>query len=391
MNQPLPIITSESSLGTSPATSTRWKMTPPFAAMVSAVVLFLAIAPSVATAAVIGFLGNFDVINDTGQTAYGFEIDLEGLHSSDITDVFGGPGRGFPTGRGFDPATSVERYGAPTIADYTNGAIFGTKITYSAIYNGTNWDYSTPSGAFITPGDNCWSGGGLGYGASTPCDHFGCGTTGNPTKTTYSWLLESSPGVLSSANGVVHLPAPVWNVIPPAPNLPPAPPQVVAKIEAPDPAAFEFGDALWVKVFTTEFEDPVNLEELVGDNAHVQQAQTEIEWQLLQKDINNPLSGQLESGLGAPVGANAASILRRYEFYDFSGDYDTETHEALFGPGFGDSNPDLNKDVGTYLGSQNAAVNLQVPEPQTFALLLTGFGLMIAIARHHKARGSFSH
>ena len=215
-----------------------------------------------------------------------------------------------------------------------------------------------PAAAFITPGDNCWSGGGLGYGASTPCDHFGCGTTGNPTKTTYSWLLESSPGVLSSANGVVHLPAPVWNVIPPDPNLPPAPPQVVAKVVAPEPAAFEFGDALWVKVFTTEFEDPVNLEELVGDNAHVQQAETEIEWQLLQKDINNPLSGQLESGLGAPVGPNAASILRRYEFYDFSGDYDAETHEALFGPGFGDSNPDPN-DVGTYLGSQNAAVNLQ--------------------------------
>jgi hypothetical protein len=167
-------------------------------------------------------------------------------------------------------------------------------------------------------------------------------------------------------------------------------PQVVAKVVAPEPAAFEFGDALWVKVFTTEFEDPVNLEDLVGGNAHVQQAQTEVEWQLLQKDVNNPQSGQLESGLGAPVGANAASILRRYEFYDFSGDYDTETHEALFGPGFGDSNPDLNKDVGTYLGSQNAAVNLQVAEPQTCVLLLTGLSLIVAVARRRKAGGSFA-
>ena len=32
------------------------------------------------------FVGNFDVINDTGSVAHGFEIDLEGLHSSDITD-----------------------------------------------------------------------------------------------------------------------------------------------------------------------------------------------------------------------------------------------------------------------------------------------------------------
>ena len=84
--------------------------------------------------------------------------------------------------------------------------------------------------------------------------------------------------------------------------------------------AFEFGDALWVKVFTTEFEDPTELEDLVGDNIHVQEAETEIEWQLLQKDFNNPDSGKLESGYGVPVGPNAASILRRYEFYEFSGD-----------------------------------------------------------------------
>jgi hypothetical protein len=367
----------KNSFGISPPFSTRWKMKFAAAAMASAVVLSLAIAPSVATAAVIGFLGNFDVINDTGQTAYGFEIDLEGLHSSDITDVFGGPGRGFPTGRGFDPATSVERYGSPSITEYANGPIFGTKVTYSALYDGTNWDFNTPSGNVVTPGDNCWSGGGIGYGPGTSCDHFGVGTAGNPTKTTYSWLHESSPGVLTNANGIVQLPSPAWEVIP-DPN-PVAPPQVVARIEAPEPAAYEFGDALWVKVFTIEFEDPTELEDLVGDNQHVQDAETEIEWQLLQKEFNNPLSGKLESGLGVPIGPNAASILRRYEFYEFSGVYDLVSHEAQFDPGFGDSNPGPN-DVGTYLGSQNAAANL-IPEPQTCALLLAGFGLLCATAR----------
>ena len=221
MKQYLPNTVVKSVLGTSPTFSTWWRMKSPFLAMVYTVALSLAIAPSVATAAVIGFLGNFDVINDTGQTAYGFEIELEGLHSSDITDVFGGPGRGFPTGRGYDPATSVERYGSPSISEYTNGAIFGTRVTYSAIRDGTSWDYSTPttpSGTFVTPGDNCWSGGGMGYGPACPCDHFGVGTIGNPTKTTYSWLHESSPGVLTNANGVVQLPAPVWNVIPPDPE-----------------------------------------------------------------------------------------------------------------------------------------------------------------------------
>ena len=167
----------------------------------------LAFLPTLATAQVFGFLGNFDVINDTGKTAHGFEIELEGLHLSDITDTFGGAGRGFPSGRGYDPLTSVQRYGSPTLTEYSNGGIFGTKVTYMGLFNNVSnsWDYGTPSGTFITPGDNCWTGGGVGYGASTPCDHFGVGTTKNATKTTYSWLTETAPnsGVLS--NGVVNL------------------------------------------------------------------------------------------------------------------------------------------------------------------------------------------
>ena len=40
----------------------------------------LTIAPGIGSASVYGFLGNFDVINDTGLTAHGVEIELEGLH-----------------------------------------------------------------------------------------------------------------------------------------------------------------------------------------------------------------------------------------------------------------------------------------------------------------------
>lgn len=80
------------------------------------------------------------------------------------------------------------------------------------------WDYGTPSGAFITPGDNCWSGGGLGYNASTPCDHFGVGIRKSATKTTYSWLTETAPNSSVLNNGIVNLPAPVWNVIPAPPR-----------------------------------------------------------------------------------------------------------------------------------------------------------------------------
>lgn len=337
-----------------------------FALTVAALVA-TAMVPDTGSAAVIGFLGNFDVINDTGSTAHGFEIDLEGLHSTDITDTFGGEGRGFPSGRGFDPATSVERYGAPVVIEYSNGSVFGTKITYQGIFSQGAWDYGTPSGTFITPGDNCWSGGGVGYNETTPCDHFGVGTLGNATKTTYSWLIETAtPGVLS--NGIVTLPSPAWTVTP-APVVG-APPVVVAQIQAPAPEIEgQFGEAIWVKVFTTELEDPVALEDLVADNAKVIQAVTEVEWQLLQTDPGNPLAGQLESGYGAPVGPNAASILRRYEFFNYAGPYDPETHQALVGS---DSHP-LDSELGNYLGAQNGAVNLNVvPLPATAWLLGTG-------------------
>jgi hypothetical protein len=348
----------------------------------------LALASSGAGAGVIGFLGNFDVINDTGSTAHGFEIELEGLHLIDITDTFGGVGRGFPSGRGFDPLTSVQRYGAPIVQEYNNGTTWGTRVTYLGLFDAVSqrWDYGTPSGSFITPGDNCWSGGGVGYGASTPCDHFGVGTLGNASKTTYSWLLETSPNSASLSKGGVVLPAPVWNVVAPAPapGLPPAPPVVGVQIQAPAPVnELQFGEAIWVKVFTTELPEAVKLEDLVHGNAKVDGAKTEVEWQLLQTDPGNPLAGQLESGYGAPVGPQAESILRRYEFYKFSGTYDAETHEATFAAGFGDSHPG-DGDVGTYLGAQNGAVNLNmvaVPEPQTWALMLAGLGLVAWMAR----------
>jgi len=375
--------------------------------------LSLAIPSGISFGEIIGYLGNFDAINDTGKTAHGFEIDLEGLHSADVSDVFGGPGRGFPTGRGFDPLTSVERYGSPIISDYTIGSVFGTKVTYKGLFDGASWDFGTPSGTFITPGDNCWSGGGLpglGYGPSTPCDHFGVGTLRNPTKTTYSWLVETAtPGVLS--NGVVNIPAPVFtNPVRPPANDPggPAVPLVVAQVKAPEPGPFDFGDALWVKVYTTELEDPVELEDLIAGQPQVDLAlgNTEIEWQLLQVETGNPDSGILENE--GEEGA-AEAVLRRYEFYKFTGTYAPD-HEALFA--FGDTLPNIcdslnpawendprvngcdpnqPDEVGNFLGAQNAAANLNgipaaVPEPGTSVLLLAGIGLMGFMSRRRKVR-----
>lgn len=84
-------------------------MTTNYRMQVITTALSLALLPNITSASVIGFLGNFDVINDTGSTAYGFEIELEGVHINEITDTFGGAGRGFPSGRGFDSANAVVR------------------------------------------------------------------------------------------------------------------------------------------------------------------------------------------------------------------------------------------------------------------------------------------
>lgn len=347
----------------------------------------LAVAPAAATAAsVFGSLGNFDAVNDTGKTAHGFEIELEGLHASDILDTFGGPGRGFPP--------DVERYGAPVIQEYSNGATFGVRIIYRADLTGdpSAW-VGTPSGVYNTPGESCWTGGGSGYGPSTPCDHFGVSTIGNPTKTTYNWLVEDTPGSSNLVLAGSNVLAPVWTVTPaapPPPGQPPAPPVVAALIQAPEAdMAGQWGDAIWVKVFTTEFADAVDLRELVNDNAKVQAAETEIEWQLLQRDPGNPLSGILENGDAGPVGAGMESVLRRYEFYKYAGAVNPEDGEAR---PTSDSSP-ADWEIGAFIGDQMAAVNFgifaaAVPEPATWVTMIVGFFGLGAVLRRSRRRSA---
>ncbi len=357
----------------------------------------LAIAPGAGTAQ---FLGNFDAINSTGKVARGFEIELEGLGPADISDTFGGANRGFPT--------SVERYGAPVIAP----SALGVTVTYQATYDSLSGNWLAPGGTpfagvlsvgtpsaltFQTPGDNCWSGGGINYGAGTPCDHFGVGVRKNPTKTTYSWLTETpgSPGTTTKV--LLNLPAPSWAVIqqpPPAPNLPPAPPIVRAVIEAPplpEVADPPFGTAVWVKVFTTELENPEGLEGLMHGNLNAKGIVlekrangTEMEWQLLQKDPGNPNAGILDLG-GQVLDPLAKAVVRRFEFYEYTGFYKPADHEAK--PLLGDSMADPSE-IGAFIGAQNAqALLAPVPEPESYAMLLAGLAMIGGIAGRRSKRG----
>jgi hypothetical protein len=55
----------------------------------------LALGASPASAGVFGTLGNFDVVNDTGQTAHGFEIDLEGYTARTSPTLLAAQGAAF--------------------------------------------------------------------------------------------------------------------------------------------------------------------------------------------------------------------------------------------------------------------------------------------------------
>ncbi|MFZ2406293.1 MAG: putative Ig domain-containing protein, partial [Methylobacter sp.] len=312
--------------------------------------LLLATTSIPAYSQVFGSLANFDVVNDTGKTAHGFEIDLHGIHSSDISSIFGAANR-WP---------NMERYGAPTVAEYVDATGFGVKITYQANYNGA-WSAGTPSGTLpVSPSDSCWPYGAPDYGPLYPCDHFGVSTSISTPNVKYTWLVENpgNPGALTPV--VATVPNPVWTVTPQPPiaNVP-QPPKVNVVIAAPVPQAYEFGEPRWVKVTATGTLENVAVEDLVAENAVIKKAktQTQVEWQLLQVDAGNPGSGQIDL-TGVQLDKEAAGVVYRFEFYQYTGARDPETNEAkpngsdtpgIAGPAAGD--------LGKFIVAQNAGIN----------------------------------
>jgi hypothetical protein len=336
--------------------------------------------PLAAQAATFGSLANFDVVNDTGQTAHGFEIDLEGINKGDITDVFG-LNRNFGTASPGD----VERYGLPVVNDLLDagGKVIGAKVIYSASYSGGVWSASTASGVFNTPGESCWSFGNVGY-PNVPCDHFGVSTLGNPTRTTYSWLLEgATPGTLQAANVAI----PSVSFTPPAPAQPQAP--VVAVIQAQQVLPQPQANAFWVKIVQTELPENADLNELMGghhafENPAVaalnDKGETEIEWQVLQPGKVDEVSKALDLK-GQPA------VVVRYEFFKYLGRFDDD--------GLVDPKQDqfpvgnvLNQYVGDYVGEQVAGFNAVqvVPEPSV-ALLALGGLLAVRVTRRGRRAG----
>lgn len=300
-----------------------------------------------------GSYQNFDVLNNTGGPAYGFEMDVYGVSKSQLTRIF-------PSN--FD--ATVIRYGLGSATDFAGGVA----VKWAANYDPVSGSYSTstpvPKSLTTVPGDSCWTLGMPSTYQTAGCEHFGISSIVNPTSITYRWLVPdpASPGTLIPSSTYVNIPAPVWTAVPPAnPALPPA---VAAVIQAPPaPAPALFGDAQWVKVYKTEQQAQVDLEQLVGDNHVVVPegaAQLEVNWSLVQQD---PPAGGNKKQRGKLVnqgnlGNGNHAVVRRYEYYKYAGAYDPLTHEALCAdltctapsPG----------ELGDAIGAQNAAANLNV-------------------------------
>lgn len=329
-------------------------------AMIMLALLATSLIAQAQAPAIVGSLGNFDVLNNTGEEAHGFEIQMEGVSAADIYRIFGNWS-----------GTNVIRYGAGTATDYPGGVYVRWTSPWDPNTQTFTLATPVPVNRTTVPGESCWT---LGMGSayySAGCEHFGISAYQNPTNTTYHWLVAdpNNPGALIPSNASVSLPAPIWTVI--APVVVGNPPVVAAQIEAP-PApepVFQFGDAQWVKVYKTENAAEVQLEELVGGNAAVvpqNPAQIEVSWDLIQQD---PLVGSHQKRRGRQVNAGnlgngSHAVVRRYEYYQYSGAYDPITHEALCG-GDGSCNAPLDGELGDAIGAQNAAANINVPSLTT--------------------------
>ncbi len=360
------------------------------AAAIATLLLPLAAPVSAST---FGSLANFDVVNDTGHTAYGFEIEIEDVaydHAGTISSVFGyDRDFGLPGGPG-----AVVRYGTPTIEHIKN---FGARITYGGAI-GANF---TPSAPFVTNGESCWPGANPSW-KSTSCDHFGVSTYNSPAKTTYRWIVDIGGGAL--ARQVVGVPAIHIAYTPPGANQP-APPPPVIQLQAQDLGRGldiveqNRNNAFWVKIIKTELDDNVDLGDLLGGNhagarpeIAAMDGETEVEWQPLQLGMVDEVSKSLNSP--------KPSVVYKFQFFNYIGRFDDDGYvdprsgnkdgEENQMPGMDDNGvafvtidgarQDLNF-VGQQIAGFNAVEVPAVPEPGTWALMLGGLAALGARAR----------
>ncbi len=305
------------------------------AVYIAAVIIATGLTPAFALVGISGTMSNFDVFNDTTSNAYGAELELEGLHPSEVYKTY------------------PSHFNNMNMHEYSSGATFGTHIEFSG-YNFDPLGFIAPTVGQNTNGH---------YAVNIKgAEHFGFSVTSQPTATRYFWLDQQLQRIGTTPMSV---PTATWNYVPAV--VPGNPPVLQAVVQVPEPVEVEpqLPDSLWMKVFVIEMERPVDLEELIsGPDSIVPQDGVEIEteWALLE--------GGVPEIDGGAVGNNAEAVIRRYEFYKYTGAYKAEDHAPLSNwDGIGDPTDEL----GDFISANMVAVNLApVPEPSALLTLVTG-------------------
>ena len=309
-----------------------------------------------------GTINNFDTVNDTGTNCHGFEIELEDIHSTDVTYTY-----------------DWNHYGTPRITeDNSNPLHPRVLVRYASKKNADgSWASYTavPSGPIAPTDGHRFTDPSVNFGG----EHFGMGYRGRPTNVTYHWLVDDGSGGLIRC-GSVQVATPTFTYYPPFVGVPA---QVQAVIQPPPaPPVREFGPASWVKEIRTETHNnrKVKLRDLVSDDPdddddknwrNDEPDEVEVEWEILQTEFfadpedHGGKKGKLE-GQPEDLDEGDEIITRRYEFYAYVGPIDPESGEAEadeVGPD-GIHGVDEYADVvivGDYLGAQMSAFDNELP------------------------------
>ncbi len=287
------------------------------AAAVAVGVLVGSSAAHAQSAIMYGSLGNFDILNETGQTCHGFQIDIDGLTAADIPSI---------------SYFTVNRYGMPT----TTPTATGVSVRWDAPYDVASGTWATRTLPHSVPWfqGQCyqWVTGTYENGG---CEHYGVRTFANTGPVAMRWLCEdvANPGALVAVNPPSAVAAPVYFIQPPV--VVNNPPVLVVEVPAPQPPEVvgQFGAAQWIRVFKQDLPRAVNLDELLADNPAVvpgDPAQLESDYAILQTEPpaggTGKRSRKRNQGNIAPT---TRAVVRRIELYHFTGQYDPITHQAL--------------------------------------------------------------